>query len=74
MERLFSLCNPFAPNMERLFSPGARHQNILQSQASRDRFRELNLDVSTEALLSAERGLHTQTCLPCCPTEKRLRG
>jgi hypothetical protein len=61
MERLLSLCNPFAPNMERLFSPCNRYQDILHIQASRDiyrssYFRELNLDVSTEALLSAESG------------------
>jgi hypothetical protein len=63
MERLFLLCNPFAPNMERLFSPCNRLYDSLESEKRReimckhnDRLWELNLDVSTEILLSAERG------------------
>jgi hypothetical protein len=47
--------------MERLFSPCARYQDVLQFQASREmyrnsHFRELKLDASTEVLLSTERG------------------
>jgi hypothetical protein len=46
--------------MERLFSPCTRLYDSLESQADRDtfryiRFREVNLDVSTEVLLSAKR-------------------
>jgi hypothetical protein len=47
--------------MERLFSPCTRLRNMLQSQGSLERFggyselsQELNLDVSTEELLSVE--------------------
>jgi hypothetical protein len=44
--------------MKRLFSPCTRLRDILESQGRRaphNRLRELNLDVSTEELLSAER-------------------
>jgi hypothetical protein len=43
--------------MERLFSPCTRFCNVLESEGVRDPelLRELNLDVSTEELLSAER-------------------
>jgi hypothetical protein len=42
--------------MERLFSPCTRYQDIVQSRVEiPDRLPELNLDVSTEAFLGAER-------------------
>jgi hypothetical protein len=44
--------------MERLFSPCTRHRNLLESRGRfppPDGLQELNLDVSTEDLLSAER-------------------
>jgi hypothetical protein len=51
--------------MERLFSPFTRYRELAELQAGRERFRrqppegmqELNLDVSTEELLSAEKAL-----------------
>jgi hypothetical protein len=58
----------FALTMKRLFSPCTRLRDRLESQGrlpcSREIWRELNLDVSTEELLSAERAftygdLHT---------------
>jgi hypothetical protein len=75
--------------MERLFSPCARLHDLLVENQDNDDYdyleddelpfnrgevKELNLDVSTEEFLSAERRLRTRTYTPCWETERRLRG
>jgi hypothetical protein len=69
--------------MESLFSPCARFYTLLEERQGRlEEFRrrnpeplpELNLDVSTEAILSADKALHSRICTPRWETKIRWRG
>jgi hypothetical protein len=62
--------------MERLFSPCARWRDIVEQQSrledlrfrhefNNELFRDLNLDVAIEELLSAERGVYIRGLVRC---------
>ena len=63
--------------MERLFSPCTRYRDLLLEEfegTNLELLRELNLDVSTEELLSAERAFTYADLYVCWEAEILLRG